>query len=246
MVDPRITLSEEQGVRYLHFGTEWVQGAMRLDAPYALELEYQQQMMALAALQPAPRDVLVLGLGAGAIAKFCWKQLPSARITVAELSRAVVTAARTWFALPAESARFRVMVRDARRHLALPAQRESADWLLVDLYDRHARGPVLDDVDFYRSCAAALRPGGVAAFNLFGRRFGPSMMAITTAFGHSTVTLPAAAAGNRIVLGYGGADFDRVVTEMPMQARQFDRSWRLPLSAWIGAATCGNFKAERA
>ena len=41
-----ITLSEHNGVRYLHFGTEWIQGAMRLRKPDSLELEYAQQMMA--------------------------------------------------------------------------------------------------------------------------------------------------------------------------------------------------------
>jgi len=41
-----VTFSEEGGVRYLHFGTEWVQGAMRLRKPDHIELEYAQQMMA--------------------------------------------------------------------------------------------------------------------------------------------------------------------------------------------------------
>ena len=40
-----ITLSEHDGVRYLHFGTEWVQGAMRVARPFALELEYTREMM---------------------------------------------------------------------------------------------------------------------------------------------------------------------------------------------------------
>ena len=34
-----VTLSEMDGVRFLHFGTEWVQGAMRLRKPDAIELE---------------------------------------------------------------------------------------------------------------------------------------------------------------------------------------------------------------
>lgn len=41
-----VTFSEMDGVRYLHFGTEWVQGAMRLRKPESIELEYAQQMMA--------------------------------------------------------------------------------------------------------------------------------------------------------------------------------------------------------
>ena len=40
------TLSEVDGVRYLHFHTEWVQGAMRIKNPAELVLEYTSQMMA--------------------------------------------------------------------------------------------------------------------------------------------------------------------------------------------------------
>ena len=32
------TMSEADGVRYLHLGTPWVQGAMRVRKPQALEL----------------------------------------------------------------------------------------------------------------------------------------------------------------------------------------------------------------
>jgi len=42
-----VTLSEEDGVRYLHFGTEWIQGGMRIARPWQLELEYQRQMLDL-------------------------------------------------------------------------------------------------------------------------------------------------------------------------------------------------------
>ena len=38
-----VTFSEEKGVRYLHFGTWWVQGAMRIDDPDFIDLEYAQQ-----------------------------------------------------------------------------------------------------------------------------------------------------------------------------------------------------------
>ena len=41
-----IDISEESGIRYLHFGSEWVQGAMRIRKPDALELDYTREMMA--------------------------------------------------------------------------------------------------------------------------------------------------------------------------------------------------------
>ena len=40
--------------------------------------------------------------------------------------------------------------------------------ILADLYDTKARGPVLDDVPFYRDCRAALAPAGILVVNVFG------------------------------------------------------------------------------
>jgi spermidine synthase len=40
-----IDISEEAGVRYLHFGSSWIQGAMRIARPFALELDYTREMM---------------------------------------------------------------------------------------------------------------------------------------------------------------------------------------------------------
>ena len=41
-----VNLSESDGIRYLHLGTEWVQGSMRIKAPFDIDLEYVQRMMA--------------------------------------------------------------------------------------------------------------------------------------------------------------------------------------------------------
>ena len=40
-----IETSDEAGVRFLHFGSDWVQGAMRIARPWALELAYTRDMM---------------------------------------------------------------------------------------------------------------------------------------------------------------------------------------------------------
>jgi hypothetical protein len=40
-----IEVSEERGVRYLHFGSDFVQGAMRIARPWALELVYTRDLM---------------------------------------------------------------------------------------------------------------------------------------------------------------------------------------------------------
>ena len=94
-----IDISEEAGVRYLHFGSSWVQGAMRIARPYALELEYTRELMTPLLLHEAdwPRRVLQIGLGAASVTKFLWRYRPHARITVVEVDRAsVLTGCRNW------------------------------------------------------------------------------------------------------------------------------------------------------
>ena len=177
-----ITLSESRGVRYLHFGTEWIQGAMRIAHPYRLELEYQQQMMVPLLLLPRPRRVLQLGLGAAALTKFCHRHLPFAETVVVEFDPTVIGAAHRWFALPEQGRRLTVVCDDALAFLQRPRRSGFSDWLQVDLYDARARGPVYDDRFFYLACRQALREPGIASFNLFGRRCGPSLDRIAAAF----------------------------------------------------------------
>lgn len=83
-----IDVSEAAGVRYLHFGSEWVQGAMRVARPFALELEYTREMMLPLLLAPDegwPPRVLAIGLGAGSVVKFLHRYCPQSSITVVEI-----------------------------------------------------------------------------------------------------------------------------------------------------------------
>lgn len=232
-----VTLSESDGVRYLHFGTEWIQGAMSLRHPYRLELEYQQQMMAPLLFVPRPDQVLQLGLGAAALTKFCHRHLRTGRIAVVEIDPEVIAAARAWFALPPDDERLAVVHADAGAYLR--KARGQADWLQVDLYDAAARGPVLDDAPFYRACHAALRPGGIAAFNLFGRSLQPSVAALSTAFGRRWLRLPRSAAGNTVVLAFADAPAGAAAPrcwdgkELLARAGRMESSLRLPALDWL-------------
>jgi spermidine synthase len=220
-------------VRYLHFGSEWIQGAMRLARPDQLELEYQQQMMGPLLFLPQPHRVLQLGLGAAALTRFCHRHLPRAHVTVVELSAAVVEVARQWFGLPMPDERLTVALADARTFIGAPEQRSTWDWLQVDLYDRAARGPVYDDPAFYRLCRNALRSPGIAAFNLFGSRFGPSFERIAAAFDQRAVVLPATAAGNRVVLAFAGPPLHLEWAILRRQARWIRSEFDLPAARWL-------------
>ncbi|MEF9995548.1 MAG: spermidine synthase [Burkholderiaceae bacterium] len=235
-----ITLSETDGVRYLHFGTEWIQGGMRIARPFSLELEYQRQMMALALLLPEPRRVIQLGLGAAALTKFCWRNLPDAEIVAVEISELVVANARQWFRLPPDDDRLRVELADAREFIGDRRRSGKTDWLQVDLYDAAARGPVYDDVEFYTLCRRALASPGVASFNLFGRSFDASFAAISEAFNGRVLALPEVAEGNRIVLAVAGPKLELEFTELYERAQAIEAVWRLPARRWLAGLRAEN------
>jgi spermidine synthase len=203
---PPATLSEFDGVRYLHLGSIWVQGAMRIKKPQRVELDYVQRM--LASLLWVPSDQLgqghaaQLGLGAGAITRFMCQQLGMAN-TVVEINPQVIAANMGWFHLPAQT---EVVRGDAADWLA-HAEPASVRLMHVDLYDHEAAAPVLDSQHFYEACRSILQPGGVMSVNLFGRNasFQASIARIAAAFGADQVwSLQPTREGNTVVVAGRG------------------------------------------
>src|SRR5512134_1637183 len=217
---------------------------MRIARPFALELEYQRQMMAIGLLLPEPRRIVQLGLGAAALTKFCYRHVPRAEIVAVELTAEVIAAARTWFRLPADDDRLTVVEADARDFISHPRQRGRADWLQVDLYDAAARGPVHDDIDFYRACRRALAAPGVACFNLFGSRFAPSLDAIRSAFKGRVLLLPEVEHGNRIVIALAST-LDVSFSVVYERALELERLWKLPARRWVAGLREANALGAR-
>lgn len=231
------TVSESDGVRYLHLGTPWVQGAMRMAKPQAIELEYVQRLMAWLLWRPtdAPAGHAVqLGLGAATVTKFCHKKLRW-RSTAVEINPTVIGACRACFRLPPDDGRLTVVEADAGAWVADPAHAGSADALCVDLYDHEAAAPVLDSAAFYRDCRAVLADGGVMSVNLFGRdvSFGRSAGHIAAVFGAAnTAMLKPTREGNTIVLAWKGLEMPSR-EEMASRAIEIEERYALPARKWV-------------
>ena len=131
---PEVNFSDWGDIRYLHLGTEWVQGSMKLDAPYEIELEYVQRMMAWLLFVDGTgignRHAMQLGLGAATLTKFCRKTLRM-RTTAIELNPQVVSACRGWFKLPPDDAKLRVVIADAAEEIRRPEWQGTVDALQV-------------------------------------------------------------------------------------------------------------------
>jgi spermidine synthase len=228
-----VTLSEQDGVRYLHFGTEWVQGAMRIRKPDWPELEYAQQMMAWMLFIDEPRALCQLGLGAATLTKFCYRHFPQARVTAVELNASVIAICASMFKLPPNDERLNVIEMDALDFVEDPANHGAFDVLQCDLYDATARGPVLDTPEFYQACNACLAPGGMMTVNLFGDHpsFGKNIKAMRWAF-DQVICLPEVHDGNVVALCFKEArPID--VKALAERAAQIVASTKLPAKSWV-------------
>lgn len=232
------TLSEFDGVRFLHLDSIWVQGAMRVKKPDRLELEYIQRMMVWMLWRDS-REVnqglaVQLGLGAGALSRFCRRQLKM-KTTAVEINPTVIAANRHWFHLPDNDERFQVVNEDAGRWVADSAHWDTAQVLNVDLYDHEAAAPVLDDESFYADCRRVLADGGLMTVNLFGRSasFARSAARIATVFGSDQVWhLSPTREGNTIVVAGRGIDVpEREVLEQ--RAALIEQRHELPARKWL-------------
>ncbi|CAN5360790.1 hypothetical protein BH11PSE11_BH11PSE11_20380 [soil metagenome] len=228
-----VTLSEQDGVRFLHFGTEWVQGAMRIRKPDWLELEYAQQMMAWMLFKEQPRTIVQLGLGTAALTKFCYRHFPQARISAIELNPSVVAICQSMFKLPAQDERLSVLEMDAMDFVTDGANAGTVDVLQVDLYDATARGPVLDTPEFYVACNATLAPGGVMTVNLFGDHpsFIKNLKAMRFAF-DEVLCLPEVHDGNVVAIAFRNQpeiDFPALYE----RAASINDATKLPAKSWV-------------
>jgi spermidine synthase len=235
---PEVNFSDMDGVRYLHLGTEWVQGSMLLGRPFEIELEYVQRMMAwLLFVSPESvgrRHAMQLGLGAASLTKFCWRKLRM-KTTAIELNPQVIAACRIWFKLPADDARLSVILGDAGEVAAHEHWRGTIDALQVDLYDQDAAAPVLDSEAFYADCRKLLTEDGCMTVNLFGRSssYAASLKKIVMAFGLGAVwAFRPTREGNTIVLALRAPQRPERAL-LAERAETIETRWGLPARKWL-------------
>ena len=218
-----IDIREEAGVRTLHFGSDWIQGAMRIARPWNLELDYTREMMTSLLLRDDsrfPRKVLLIGLGAASLTKFLYRHRPLAHLTVVEIEPRVVAAARQFFKLPEDPKRLHIVIEDGVQFTI--NTNKQYDLILVDGFDEDARPGALDSLPFYQICRSRLTDNGIMAVNLLGqsRGFKASVENIQQAFDGRAMAFPSCDSGNVIALAAAGELVEIEIEDLREQATE--------------------------
>jgi len=235
---PEVNFSEDGETRYLHLGTPWIQGAMKIKEPFELDLEYIQRMMVgllfIPSTSVAGRHAMQLGLGAASLTKFCYKKLRWT-CTAIELNPGVLHACRGWFKLPEDGPRMRVIIADAAQEIQSKEWLGNVDVLHVDLYDHEAAAPVLDSADFYKHCRALLSDEGTMTVNLFGRSasYEQSVAKMAEAFGEDALwAFKPTREGNTVVMAQRQANRPQREV-LKTKAELVENRFGLPATKWL-------------
>ena len=243
-----VTFSESGGVRYLHFGTESIQGAMRLRDPEEIYLEYNQQMMAwLLFLETKPgMQIAQLGLGTGALAKFQHQHCPAVKTTVVELNPAVIVSARSMFFTPDDDRRLETLQTDAKLFVKNKKYREQFDAVQVDLYDAICDGPAASSLDFYKGCCDILKGPGVMTVNLFSRHksFDLNLNNICEAFDNRVLLFPESHDCNVVAIAFKGPKLEAEWKDVAKRAKLILEKTGLPTNKWVSGISRENARQE--
>ncbi|PSJ18673.1 fused MFS/spermidine synthase [Nitrosomonas supralitoralis] len=227
-----IDIREATGVRTLHFGSDWIQGAMRIARPWRLELDYTREMMASLLLRDDTRfpcKVLLIGLGAASLTKFIYRHYPLAKLTVVEIEPRVVAAARQFFKLPEDPLRLDIVIADGSQYIA--EHDKTYDLILVDGFDANARPGKLNMLPFYQMCRSRLNNNGILVVNLLGRSRGyhASLERIRTSFDERALAFPSCDSGNVIAVAATGEKIEIALNELKKQALELKQKTGLNL-----------------
>ena len=227
-----VEVSEKDGIRSLHLGSETVQSSMSLADPTELVMSYTRAMMAFLLFNPQPQRVLMIGLGGGSLAKFVYRHLPSVHITVIESQPRVIAAARQYFHVPPDDSRFRVELAEGSRWVA--AHPRSCEVLMVDGYDAHEQVSELSSEDFYADARAALTDDGILVVNLWSSdfRLDAYVQRIERVF-DAVACVPAERRGNVVALAFGRSPGHPRWDDLRLRARALQTRYDLEFLQFV-------------
>jgi len=164
-----IIVYEDDGIRCMKFGRQASgrQTCMSVTDRDRLVFDYTRMMMAALYLNPAPRRVLIIGLGGGTLPSALQKILPAAKIDAVEIDPAVVRVAEKYFGF-VRGPQTEVFEEDGRVFVKrMQKQRTRYDLVLLDAFDHEYIPEHLLTREFLLEVRGLLSARGVLAANTF-------------------------------------------------------------------------------
>ena len=207
--------------------------------PDALISQYIRKMMAFLLFNPNPKHIVMIGLGGGSLAKFCYRHLSRSQITVVEINEDVI-ALREEFCVPKDDERFRVVHDDGARYVE--RLDEQMDVLLIDAFDADGIALSLAKSDFYACAARQLTENGVLVMNFWGpcERYVDNLAQARAAFGDSLLLVPVAGDVNVLLFAFKQTPPQSITDELQALAQRLQMRLLLDFPRYLRRICQGN------
>jgi spermidine synthase len=160
----------QQGIRELHFGNEIQQTGMFLYNPIVLIHKYTHAILTTVSWQD-PKNTLILGLGAGSIAKYLLHFYPDIHIDAVDIRPEVVKIALNYFSLPEPDERFNIHFTSAQKFIQTHTNKKY-DLILIDLFlttnDKDITADISNSIDQLNKL---LTSDGYLCINIIGKDY---------------------------------------------------------------------------
>ncbi|MDQ2136895.1 fused MFS/spermidine synthase [Alcaligenaceae bacterium B3P038] len=200
-----VVVYENDNQRCMTFGSVQAlgrQSCIDLAAPQRMVFTYTPMMMSALFVQPAPRNILIVGLGGGTLPKALAEVLPEANIDTVEIDPAVVNVAKQYFGFRT-GPRQHIITADGRAYIeAALREGKRYDIVMLDAFDIDYIPKHLMTREFVQTARQLLPPGGVLAANTFtsSDRYDSESVTYADVFG----TFFNLRANNRVILAVNG------------------------------------------
>ena len=223
-------LLENDGMLSLQFDALCLQSEMNIDDPDQLVFSYTRAMMSFLLFEPSPKRIAMIGLGGGSLAKYCYRYLPHSEIAVVEINPDVI-ALRNEFAIPADDARFKVLLGDGA--VFVKDSSDLFDVLMVDGFDTSGLPDALCSQQFYDDCFASLTDNGIMVANLWSSNglHGALASRIETSFAGRMVVVNADDSPNKIVLAFKNSELSLSPARIKQHVNELTQSHPLNFQA---------------
>ena len=162
-------------------GFDYTESVANLADPDDLPVRYTQVMTVGIIYPPAPKRILMIGLGGGSISSYLGRHMPEAVIDTVEVDPGVIGAAKKYFGMR-ETARLRYLEGDGR--VFLNRNKEPYDLIVVDAFHGGYVPFHLLTREFYTLVRQRLAPGGAVVFNVHDgtKLFASTLLTLSAVF----------------------------------------------------------------
>ena len=239
-----IIVADEGAKRSLYFGEGILQSSIRLDQPGRLIEGYNQAMISGLIFKPAPRSLLLVGLGGCSLVHFMLRAFPDCTVDVVEIRQQVIELAYDFFLLPKMNKNLRIFHAAGQDFMMQQQSCRNYDLIIVDAFDNDGPAADLSEKTFLTACRQRLKEDGICSFNLWSRpkdNFPALYTALQETFEDTLKLLPDEASWNAIVIGFMRPLLSQDMAGYRQKARTLQQEYDINFTKYLSYLCRQNF-----